>query len=67
MTRLYLHGRTETVRPVTIPSSRFVRAMCDPSVSNTLTVSLALPCMPPVQTKKKKKYPTPFLVILECN
>ena len=39
MTRLYLHGRTETVRPVTMHSSRFVRAMCDPNIKDTLTVS----------------------------
>ena len=42
MTRLYLEGRTETVRPVTIESSAFVRAMCDPnSTVSMLTVSLA--------------------------
>lgn len=30
MTRLYKHGRTETVRPVSMHSVAFVRAMCDP-------------------------------------
>lgn len=30
MTRLYLEGRTETVRPVTVESSTFVKAMCNP-------------------------------------
>ena len=30
MTRLYLEGRTETVRPVTMESTTFVRAMCNP-------------------------------------
>ncbi len=39
MTRLYLQGRTETVRPVTMHSSLFVRAMCDPSIKDTMTVS----------------------------
>ncbi|KAF0711778.1 Aste57867_5036 [Aphanomyces stellatus] len=34
MTRLYKHGRTETVRPVTDASKAFVLAMVDPSVSN---------------------------------
>lgn len=33
MTRLYLEGRTETVRPVTMESIVFVRAMCDPNSS----------------------------------
>ena len=41
MTRLYLQGRTETVRPVTLLSSQFVRAMCDPSIKDTITVSLS--------------------------
>ena len=36
MTRLYLEGRTETVRPVTTKCTEFARAMCDP---NTKTVS----------------------------
>ena len=31
MTRLYLEGRTETVRPVTIESAAFVKAMVDPN------------------------------------
>ena len=31
MTRLYREGRTETVRPVTMESAAFVRAMCNPS------------------------------------
>ena len=39
MTRLFLQGRTETVRPVTMLSSRFVRAMCDPNIKDTITVS----------------------------
>ena len=38
MTRLYLEGRTETVRPVTMESTRFVRAMCDPSSNVSGTV-----------------------------
>lgn len=33
MTRLYLEGRTETVRPVTIESAAFVKAMCNPSAT----------------------------------
>ena len=33
MTRLFLEGRTETVRPVTMASTAFVRAMCDPNAS----------------------------------
>ena len=33
MTRLYLQGRTETVRPVSLESCAFVRAMDDPSVT----------------------------------
>lgn len=41
MTRLYLQGRTETVRPVTKYSCQFVRAMCDPSLKDTMTVSLS--------------------------
>lgn len=36
MTRLYLEGRTETVRPVTTKSAAFVRAMCDPDDSMTV-------------------------------
>ena len=38
MTRLYLEGRTETVRPVTVESAAFVKAMTDPNS----TVSLLL-------------------------
>lgn len=38
MTRLYLHGRTETVRPVTTSSTEFVMAMCDPTIRDTMTV-----------------------------
>jgi len=34
MTRLFREGRTETVRPVTIESAEFVRAMNDPSKTN---------------------------------
>ena len=30
MTRLFLEGRTETVRPVTVESTTFIRAMCNP-------------------------------------
>ena len=30
MTRLYLEGRTETVRPVTMESAAFVRSMTNP-------------------------------------
>lgn len=41
MTRLYLQGRTETVRPVTMLSSQFVRAMCDPAMKDQYTVSKA--------------------------
>lgn len=33
MTRLYREGRTETVRPVTVESAAFIRAMCDPNCS----------------------------------
>ena len=36
MTRLFLEGRTETVRPVTMESAAFVRAMCNPE-SNVST------------------------------
>ncbi|KAF2350039.1 Acyltransferase ChoActase/COT/CPT [Trinorchestia longiramus] len=39
-TRLYQHGRTETVRSCTRESSAFVRAMCDDSVSRTDRLSL---------------------------
>eukprot|EP00731_Ephydatia_muelleri_P029750 Em0021g273a len=31
MTRLFREGRTETVRPVSVQSADFVRAMCDPN------------------------------------
>ena len=30
MTRLFLEGRTETVRPVTVEATTFIRAMCNP-------------------------------------
>ena len=33
MTRLFLEGRTETVRPVTMESTAFVRAMSDPNTT----------------------------------
>ena len=33
MTRLFLHGRTETVRPATMQSVAFVNAMVDPTVT----------------------------------
>ena len=41
MTRLYLEGRTETVRPVTNESAAFVKAMVDPNS----TVSLDKYCI----------------------
>lgn len=34
MTRLYRHGRTETVRPCTMESCAFVKAMMNPDASN---------------------------------
>ena len=34
--KLYLEGRTETVRPVSVESTNFVRAMCNPD-SNVIT------------------------------
>lgn len=34
MTRLFLAGRTETVRPVTQESCAFAKAMCNPAASN---------------------------------
>ena len=37
MTRLYLEGRTETVRPVTIESAAFVKAMLDPNSTVSLS------------------------------
>lgn len=40
MTRLFREGRTETVRPVTIESAAFVRAMCDESVPNSERIRL---------------------------
>lgn len=40
MTRLFREGRTETVRPVTIESAAFVRAMCDANVSNSERIRL---------------------------
>ena len=39
MTRLFLEGRTETVRPCSAESAAFVHAMCD-SNSNVSTCSL---------------------------
>lgn len=39
MTRLFREGRTETVRPVSVQSAEFVRAMCDPNG----TVSAVIP------------------------
>lgn len=33
LTRLFLHGRTETIRTLTSESRRFVLAMCDDNVS----------------------------------
>ena len=40
MTRLFLLGRTETVRPVTMASTAFVKAMLDPAVPNKERVRL---------------------------
>lgn len=40
MTRLFLHGRTETVRPVTIESAEFVRKFYDASVSKEDKIKL---------------------------
>ena len=34
MTRLFLEGRTETVRACTVETSKFVQAMCDPNSNN---------------------------------
>ncbi|KAL5526743.1 hypothetical protein ACEPAF_8468 [Sanghuangporus sanghuang] len=34
LTRLFLHGRTETIRTLTKESRQFVLAMCDPNTSN---------------------------------
>lgn len=44
MTRLFREGRTETVRPCTIESSAWVKAMCEPKrdVSIVGQVSFAL-------------------------
>ena len=41
MTRLFLEGRTETVRPVTEDSARFVRAMADQAVAVSSPVGVA--------------------------
>lgn len=40
MTRLFLHGRTETVRPVSIESEAFVRAFFNPNISVRYFVGL---------------------------
>lgn len=40
MTRLFREGRTETVRPVTVESCAWVKAMHDPKVSNAEKISL---------------------------
>lgn len=40
MTRLYLNGRTETVRSCTEESCRFVKAMLDPNCKNEEKISL---------------------------
>ena len=42
MTRLYREGRTETVRPISVESSAFVRAMCDPDSTVSLSFSLCI-------------------------
>lgn len=43
MTRLFLHGRTETVRPATMESVAFVKAMIDPNAA--VRVSRGTRCM----------------------
>eukprot|EP00043_Microstomoeca_roanoka_P013995 m.137782 g.137782 ORF g.137782 m.137782 type:complete len:785 (-) comp15901_c0_seq1:477-2831(-) len=40
MTRLFKHGRTETVRPVTIESTEFVRAMCSGEATKEQCIEL---------------------------
>jgi carnitine O-palmitoyltransferase 1 len=40
MTRLYKHGRTETVRACTCESADFVRAMLDPSIDKACSLLL---------------------------
>lgn len=40
MTRLFREGRTETVRPCTIESAAWVKAMCNPSVGTSERVRL---------------------------
>lgn len=40
MTRLYLHGRTETVRPASMDSKNFVLAMDDKSISKKEKINL---------------------------
>lgn len=40
MTRLYREGRTETVRPVTIESKKWVESMLDPKMTNKERLSL---------------------------
>lgn len=38
--RMFIHGRTETIRSCSIESVAFAEAMCDPSVSNPEKVAL---------------------------
>ena len=43
LTRLFLHGRTETIRTLTKASRQFVLAMCD---SSTSVISLSFRAIP---------------------
>jgi len=40
MTRLFKHGRTETIRPVTIESRKFVEAFFNPEVTKSEKIKL---------------------------
>ena len=42
MTRLFLEGRTETVRPVTVESTEFVRAMRNPDCTVSVCVCVCV-------------------------
>ena len=42
MTRLYQEGRTETVRPCTVESVAFVKAMCSTESNVTMFVCLLI-------------------------